>query len=154
MMISCCRQNAVLVSLVFSGQGSLQFHRVNRPHLAPIHELYIAVDSKTNPTMMQVRIKGLKLTAKARNSYSHWENRLQTLPYCGNDYIPQSEEYSPMFCNPDRSPLTRPQLVARLREVLARASLDPANFSRHFFWVGAATTAAAVIQTLYQNFTC
>ena len=57
----------------------------------------------------------------------------------------------PLFCHLDGSPLTRSQLLCRLRATLTKAGVKCDNFSGHSFRIGAATTAAAKgisIQTL------
>ena len=117
----------------------------------------IAVDSITNPTMMQVQIKGSKTDQLRQGTavvIGKTDCKLCPIAAMITFLKARGTAPGPLFCNQDQSPLTRPQLVARLREVLARAGLDPANFCGHSFRVGAATTAAArgvedsTIQTL------
>ena len=49
----------------------------------------------------------------------------------------------PLFRFEDGRALTRPRLVAAVRDALARAGLKPEDYSGHSFRIGAATTAAA-----------
>ena len=60
----------------------------------------------------------------------------------------------PLFLFQDGQPLTHSHLVTAIRQVLHEAALQPGNYARHSFQIGAATTAAAcgipmeVIKTL------
>ncbi len=60
----------------------------------------------------------------------------------------------PLFLFEDGTPLSRPRLVACLREALAQAGIDTTHYSGHSFRIGAASTAAraglsdSFIQTL------
>ncbi|KAG5731899.1 Integrase/recombinase xerD like protein [Termitomyces sp. T112] len=51
---------------------------------------------------------------------------------------------SPLFANPNGSPLTRDVFVSTLKQCLLECSFDPSGFSGHSFRRGAATAAAAV----------
>ena len=117
----------------------------------------IAVDSTTNPTMLQVSIKGSK-TDQLRQGVNIIVGRTKShicpvksvLAYIAcRGFKP-----GPLFCHRDGSPLTREQLVNNLRTMLAAAGVDYRNFSGQSFRIGAASTAAArgvadsTIQTL------
>ncbi|KNZ82014.1 hypothetical protein J132_08902 [Termitomyces sp. J132] len=51
---------------------------------------------------------------------------------------------SPLFANPDGSPLTRDVFVSTLKQRLLECSFDLSGFSGHSFHRGVATAAAAV----------
>ena len=117
----------------------------------------VAVDSLENPSVLQVRIKGSKtdqlrqgMTIVMGITPSHICPVKAVLAYIAcRGFKP-----GPLFCHLDGSPLTRSQLVYRLRATLTIAGVKCDNFSGHSFCIGAATTAAAkgmsdsTIQTL------
>ena len=108
---------------------------------------YISVDSTTNPTMLQVAIKGSK-TAQLRQGVNIiGRTSLHICPVKSVlEYIIiacRGLKPGPLFCYRDGSPLTREQLVSLLRATLAAAGVDYWNFSGHSFRIGAASTAAA-----------
>ena len=89
--------------------------------------LDIAVDSTTNPTMLQVSIKGSK-TDQLRQGVNIIVGRTRShicpvksvLAYIAcRRFKP-----GPLFCHRDGSPLTREQLVNNLRTTLAAAGVD------------------------------
>ena len=51
-------------------------------------------------------------------------------------------EDSPLFCNLDGSPVTKYQVINRVRLALQTLSLDDKAYAGHSFRIGAATTAA------------
>ena len=55
---------------------------------------------------------------------------------------------SPFFKFRDRLPLTRQKFVAKVREVLEEAGLDPKKYAGHSFRIRAATTAVASLSGL------
>ena len=117
----------------------------------------LSVDSTTNPTLLQVAIKGSK-TDQLRQGVNIIVGRTKShicpvksvLAYVAC----RGFKLGPLFCHRDGSPLTRQQLVNKLRETLSAAGVDYHKFSGHSFRIGTATTAAAkgvadsTIQTL------
>ena len=117
----------------------------------------ISVDSMSNPTMLQVAIKGSK-TDQLQQEVNIIVGRT-SLHICPVKLVLayvacRGFKSGPLFCHKDGSPLTRDQLVNSLRVALAATGVDFKKFSGHSFRIGAATTAAArgvadsTIQTL------
>lgn len=50
----------------------------------------------------------------------------------------------PLLIHADGSPLSREQFVRMVKTVLSAAKINSSSYSRHSFWIGAATAAAAV----------
>ena len=117
----------------------------------------VSVDSTSNPTMLQIAIKGSK-TNQLRQGVNIVVGRTSShiCPVKSVVAYIASRRFDPgpLFCHRDGSPLTREQLVSNLRATLAAAGVDYRNFSGHSFRIGAASTAAAkgvahsTIQTL------
>lgn len=117
----------------------------------------IAIDDRSNPTMLFVRLKASKCD-QARQGFTLCVGRTNTqlcpvaavLAYLA---VRRSSP-GPLFIFQDGSPLMQTSLVRLLRSTLTLAGLDCANYSGHSFRIGAATTAAAAglcdstIQTL------
>lgn len=106
----------------------------------------ISVDSITNPSVLQVVIKGSK-TDQFRQGACVTVGRTDShicpvkamLPYlAARGFKP-----GPLFCNRDGSAFTQQQLVTQLRAALAGEGVECARYSGHSFRIGAATTAAA-----------
>ena len=115
------------------------------------------MDSTTNPSILQVTIKGSKtdqvrqgITIVVGRSDSYICPVKSVLAYVTS----RGFKSGPLFCHTDGTPLTRQQLVNRLRETLTQAGVECCRFSGHSFRIGAAITAAAkgipdsTIQTL------
>ena len=122
-----------------------------------LSEQDIAVDSTTNPTWLQITIKGSKtdqlrqgVNIVVGRTSSHICPVKSVLAYVACRGFGQG----PLFRHKDGSPLTREQLVSGMRETLLAAGVEYHRFSGHSFRIGAATTAAArgvadsTIQTL------
>lgn len=117
----------------------------------------VAIDSASDPTMVQIRIKGSK-TDQLRKGTTIVVGRTKS-PICPVKallaYIAaRGCQPGPLFRHKNGSPLTRQQFVERLRSTLGKAGVEYSRFSGHSFRIGAATTAAArgiadsTIQTL------
>lgn len=117
----------------------------------------IAVDSTTNPSLLQVLIKGSKtdqlrqgVTIVMGRTGSHICPVKSVLTYVAC----QGFKPGPLLCHQDGAPLTRQQLVSKLRSTLSKTGVQCDKFSGHSFRICAATTAAAkglsdsTIQTL------
>ena len=117
----------------------------------------ITVDSTSNPTWLQVTIKGSKTDQLRQGANivvgrtgSHICLVKAVLAYMAR----RGFDRGPLFQHQDGSPLTREQLVSSLRDTLSAAGVEYHRFSGHSFRIGAATTAAAkgvedsTIQTL------
>lgn len=107
----------------------------------------IAIDNHTNPSLLRVVIKQSK-TDQIREGVALWVGRTNSdlCPVAGMlAYLairPSQDPRTPLFLLPDGQPLTRPFLVAWLKETVAKVGMDAARFSGHSFRIGAATTAA------------
>ena len=117
----------------------------------------IAIDSKENPSVMEIRLKASK-TDPYRKGISIYVGRT------GNALCPISamlaylavrgDKEGPLFQFYDGRSLTRERFVQAIRKALTKAGFDHQVYAGHSFRIGAATTAAhcgipdSVIQTL------
>jgi len=105
----------------------------------------VAVDSKTRPQIMRVRIKASK-TDPFRQGVDVFVGRT------GNLLCPiaavlaylavRGSGSGPLFRFADGRFLTRDRFVAKVREALTEGGVDCARYAGHSFRIGAATTAA------------
>ncbi len=112
-------------------------------HLTPQD---VTIDSHDRPTTLQVRIKASKT-----DQYRH--GALIYLAATENDLCPVAAVAAylarrppvggPLFILASGEPLTKPKLVAQIRDILQRAEIQASAYSGHSFRIGAATTAAA-----------
>jgi len=106
----------------------------------------VMVDNPTRPSRMEVRIKASK-TDPFRQGVSIFIGRVASdlcpvsamLAYM----VVRGKEAGPLFRFGDGKPLTRQRLVAAVKDVLDKTDVDPGQYSRHSFRIGAATIAAA-----------
>ena len=122
-----------------------------------LHVSDMAVDSTSNPTFVQLRIKQSK-TDPFRLEAKLVVGRTGTslCPVAALlDYLRvRGVSEGPLFRYQDGRYLTRQRLVESLREGLSRAGIDQSKYCSHSLRIGAATTAAkkglgdAVIKTL------
>ena len=99
----------------------------------------ITVDSVEQPTKMYVRIKSSK-TDQTRQGVTLVVGRTQNdlcpvaamLPYL----VLRGKGAGPLFQWSDRRPVTREELVRKLREVLKEAGVDCKRYSGHSFRIG------------------
>ena len=106
----------------------------------------VAVDSHSNPSLLRVHIKQSK-TDPFRRGVHIYLGRAQSdicpVVHITRYLAAKGKAPGPLFLCSDGSPLSRPKLVAKLREALKAAGVEAKNFSGHSFRIGAATTAAA-----------
>ena len=105
----------------------------------------VSVDSVTHPSVVKVHLKFSKcdqlgkgvdvFLGRSGNRICPVAACLAYMAICGP--IP-----GPFFCGKDDAPLTKPQFVSLVREVLTDAGLDATLYSGHSFRLGAATSAA------------
>ena len=117
----------------------------------------LAVDSHSDPSMIQLRIKQSK-TDPFRQGVEVFLGRTGTAicPVTALvGYIAVRNPLpGPLFILTSGAPLTRPYLVSSLQAALRSAGLDDKQYNGHSFRIGAATTAAqqgiedSLIQTL------
>ncbi len=115
----------------------------SRVHLTPQD---VALDSHSHPTTMRVHIKASKTD-------QYRQGVLLYLAATGNDLCPVAAVAAylarrppvggPLFLTAAGTPLTKPKLIALIRDTLQRAGIQAAAYSGHSFRIGAATTAAA-----------
>ena len=105
----------------------------------------IAVDSPTNPTIMQVRIKSSK-TDPFRKGVDIYLGRTHNSPCpitAMMAYLSvRGDTAGPLFHFKDGKPLTRDRFVNKLRDTLRNIGICQGSYSGHSFRAGAATTAA------------
>lgn len=114
----------------------------DRAHLS---FLDVTVDSKKNPRVIRVHIKASK-TDPFRVGVDIFIGRIDN-ELCPIVAIPgymamHGPGHGPFFRFQDSMPLTRPRLVAKLREAIQAEGLDCVAYSGHRFKSGAATTVA------------
>lgn len=114
----------------------------DRAHLS---FLDVTVDSKKNPRVIRVHIKASK-TDPFRVGVDIFIGRIDN-ELCPIVAIPgymamHGPGHGPFFHFQDSMPLTRPRLVAKLREAIQAEGLDCVAYSGHRFKSGAATTVA------------
>ena len=105
----------------------------------------IAVDSRENPRLVTVHLRQSKTDPFGVGCHV-FLGRTNTTP-CPvaailNYLAARPTAPGPLFIFADGTPLSRPVLVSRLREALARAGVDSRHFAGHSFRIGAATAAA------------
>ena len=105
----------------------------------------IAVDSPTNPTIMQVRIKSSKTDPfrKGVDIYlGRTHNSLCPITAMMAYLSVRRDTAGPLFHFKDGRPLTRDRFVNKLRDTLRNIGICQGSYSGHSFRAGAATTAA------------
>lgn len=112
-------------------------------HLTPKD---ITVDDIHQPTILRIHLKASKtdvtrqgvdlFVGRTRNSLCPVVAMLRYLAVRGIDD-------GPLFRHQEGPPLTRPDLVAKIKVALGQAGVDPTHYSGHSFRIGAATAAAA-----------
>ena len=119
----------------------------------------ICVDSKLNPSMIQVRIKASK-TDPFRQGVSLYLGATgkQLCPVVAvlSYMVERGNSPGPLFQWQDGTYLTRDSFVHSLREALSLAGYPPEKFAGHSFRIGAATTAACcgIPESLIQTLGC
>lgn len=117
----------------------------------------IAVDSHTDPHMVQIHLKKSKC-----DQFGKGANIIVGRTGCSLcpvsailHYITaRGDQSGPFFLNSSKGTITKPWFVARIRETLASIGLPQHQYAGHSFRIGAATTAAmagvedSLIQTL------
>ena len=105
----------------------------------------IAIDSPTNPTIMQVRIKSSKTDPfrKGVDIYlGRTHNSLCPITAMMAYLSVRGDTAGPLFHFKDGKPLTRDRFVNKLRDTLRNIGICQGSYSGHSFRAGAATTAA------------
>ena len=105
----------------------------------------VAVDSTSNPSALQIHLKASK-TDPFRTGIDIYVGRTGC-PLCPvtavlRYMVMRGSQAGPFFRFADRSPLTRPKFVNRVKQALTQAGMDCSGYSGHSFRSGAATTAA------------
>ena len=107
----------------------------------------VSVDNRASPTFLRIFLRKSK-TDPFGNGIALFVGRTYQ-PICPVTAVlaflaqrPQTQ--GPLFVHADGSPLTRSQLIQKVRRALRRLGLEVHNYSGHSFRIGAATTAAAV----------
>lgn len=106
----------------------------------------ISVDSITNPSVLQVHVKGSKTDQFRQGTcitVGRTESHICPVKAVLTYIAARGFQPGPLFCNRNGSALTRQQLVAQLRATLAEEGVDCTRYSGHSFRIGAASTAAA-----------
>ena len=106
----------------------------------------ITVDDLQRPTMLKIHVKSSKtdptrkgvdlLVGRTGNSLCPVVAMLRYLSMRGIDD-------GPLFREGNGNPLSRQNLIAKVRQALQQAGVDPSHYSGHSFRIGAATTAAS-----------
>ena len=104
----------------------------------------IAVDSDTNPSCLQVRIKASKTDLFRKGCFIHIGR--SNYPLCALQLVMaylsvRGNSGAPLFVFQDGRPLSHTLLTSWIRQILAKVGI-PGNFSSHSFRIGAATVAA------------
>ena len=117
----------------------------------------LAVNSRENPTFMQLTLKGSKTDPFRQGikiTVGRTRDKLCPVVAMIAYAAVRGDSPGPLFKLPNGVPMTRPYFVGKVREVLSDLGLSARNYAGHSFRVGAATTAAMVgiedslIQTL------
>ena len=106
----------------------------------------VAVDSHTNPSTIAIRIKfsktdqfGLGTTIYLGRTSDNICPVSAVLQYL----VVRPSGEGPLFVTSQGTPLTKPNFVNRVKEVLGQVGLDTSHYKGHSFRIGEATTAAA-----------
>ena len=112
-------------------------------HLTPRD---ITVDDLQRPTMLKIHVKSSK-TDPTRKGVDLFVDRT------GNSLCPvvamlrylsmRGIDDGPLFREGNGNPLSWQNLIAKVRQALQQAGVDPSHYSGHSFRIGAATTAAS-----------
>ena len=157
--ISCCGQRHVLASLFFTRWGfTVSAPQAYDPDVH-LHLSDLALDSHSNPFVVQLRIKESK-TDPFRQGINIFLGKTD-IAICPVQAVIQyitvhSPNPGPLFMLSEGTPRTRGYLVSLVQAALRRAGLDDSCYNGHSFRSGAATTAAqqglqdSLIQTLGQ----
>ena len=105
----------------------------------------VRIDSRTHPTIFRLQLKVSKCDQFGRGIAIYLGKTGDSLcpVSAGLAYMALHTSTSgPFFSFEDGSALTKGRFVAKVRELLQEAGLDPALYSGHSFRIGAATSAA------------
>ena len=137
--------------VVWHSSGSLELARSLSPliqlstHKFISHSQDIAVDSPSDPSLLQVHLKQSK-TDQFRKGIDIFGGRTRNnlCPVVAVlAYIAARGDVSgPLFKFADGRPLTRVRFVAQIRQALESSGLFSQEYAGHSFRIGAATTAA------------
>ena len=117
----------------------------------------LAVNSRQNPTFMQLTLKGSKtdpFRPGVKITVGRTRDKLCSVVAMMAYTAVRGDSPGPLFKLPNGAPMTRPYFVGKVREVLSDLGLSARNYAGHSFRVGAATTVAtlgiedSLIQTL------
>ena len=106
----------------------------------------VALDSRSNPTVVQVRIKASKTDPFRKGVFVYLgktDDLLCPVAAVTAYMASRGRSPGPFFVFRGGKPLSRQLLVEKLREALSLAGLDPKKYAGHSFRIGAASTAAA-----------
>ena len=105
----------------------------------------VSVDSVTHPSVVKVHLKFSKCDQLGKGIdvfLGRSGNRICPVAACLAYMAIHGPTPGPFFCGEDGAPLTKPQFVSLVHEVLTDAGLDATLYSGHSFRLGAATSAA------------
>ena len=117
----------------------------------------VAVNSHSNPTMVQFHLKTSKCDQFGAGSdvvVSRTDNQLCPVSALLQYIELRGDRAGPFFLDSSHNVVTKPRFIDRIREILTAIGLPQHQFAGHSFRIGAATTAAAAgiedstIQTL------
>ena len=117
----------------------------------------ISVDSLTDPSKIQIHIKGSKTDQWRKGIHllvGRTDSHLCAVKAILTYIAARGFRNGPLFINIDGSSFTQQKLIVSLRNTLTKAGIDCTHYSGHSFRTGAATTVAAkgisdaTIQTL------
>ena len=106
----------------------------------------ISVDSLTDPSKIQIHIKGSKTDQWRKIIHllvGRTDSHLCAVKAILTYIAARGFRDGPLFINIDGSPFTQQQLILSLRNTLTKAGIDCTHYSCHSFRIGTATTAAA-----------
>ena len=111
-------------------------------HLTPAD---VAVDSHTNPTMIQVHLKTSKTDRQCVGvtvTVGKTDDELCPVSAVLAYLAKRGASQGPLFTTSEGLPLTKSRFVLQFREALTQIGIDASKYTGHSFRIGAATTAA------------
>ena len=105
----------------------------------------VSVDSIAQPTLLKIHLRFSKCDQFGKGVdvfMGRTTNKLCPVSACLAYIAIRGSAPGPFFCFKNGSPLTKPQFISQVREVLTEAGLDASLYSGHSFRIGAATSAA------------